>query len=200
MMDYRLNSNGRIDFTTEISQRRYKQNDSQGKEVGYRLLVWLLENQPEIFKKYFGDFTTITFEIIEKKGYGDIIIIVDGIKYDCEIECRSEKDFLGNFYQTGVYKQGINVPLKHNLENANGIFISLNRAEVEECLSNKNDLYILPKAFIIIPTEIIAASNKNKAPLKNGEIDPKNPDDKYGVPHRKSQKYGYDGKKFTVYN
>ena len=92
-MDYRLNSNGRIDFTTEISQRRYKQNDSQGKEVGYRLLVWLLENQPEIFKKYFGDFTTITFEIIEKKGYGDIIIIVDGIKYDCEIECRSEKRF-----------------------------------------------------------------------------------------------------------
>jgi len=186
------NSNGRLKF----SQQRYDKNDPQGKEVAFRLLNWILDNQPDFFKKYFGNYSKIEFKIIENFSYGDILIIVDGKSFQCEVECRKDSNFKGNFKGNGSYADGVNIPLKEGIENSNGIYLILNKEEVLDCIQSMH----LPTGFIIINTDDIKASNIKSAPLKNGEVDPDNCDNKYKVPHSKTRKYGFNGQEFMVYN
>ncbi len=186
-----VQANGRRDFDRE----EYRKFDEAGKKFALALLSWLKENQPDLLESLFGKYNNIVFEIVETKQYGDIIIIADGYKHLCEIEARREGHFKGNFYKTGTYQSGINIPQKQNIKNSNGIFLSLNGDDAINFLTSN----IIPDSFIIIKTEDILNCNILPPQTRNGEVDPKNNDDKYKVPHNKAMKFAWDGEKYARY-
>jgi hypothetical protein len=186
-----VQANGRRHFDKE----EYKSFDEAGKKFACALLFWLKDNQPEILKTLFGNYKNITFETVENKQYGDIHIIADSYKNLCEIEARREEHFKGNFYKTGTYQSGINIPQKQNIKNSNGIFLSLNGDDAIDFLTSNT----IPDSFIIIKTEDILECNILPPQTRNGEIDPKNNDDKYKVPHSKAMKFAWDGEKYARY-
>lgn len=186
-----VQENGRRSFDKE----EYKKFDGPGKKFAYALLFWLKDNQPSILESLFGKYENIIFEIVENKQYGDINIIPDGFKHLCEVEARREEHFKGNFFKTGTYQSGINIPQKQNIKNSNGIFLSLNGDDAISFLTTN----IIPDSFIIIKTEDILQCNILPAQSRNGVVDPKNNDDKYKVPHHKAMKFAWDGEKYARY-
>lgn len=192
--NFNTNSNGRKNY----SQKLYKENDAIGKKTALGLLVFLLENQPDFFENLFGKFNNIRFEIVENFSFGDIHIFVDEKKFECEVEVRSAANYEGNWLAKGIYESGLNIPLKPNIENSNGIYIALNKQEAIEYDKTSH----LPMSFIMVKTDIIKTAEIVEPPTRNGVvIDMKNnPDSKYKIPHDKTYKYGYSDARYSVYN
>ena len=189
-----VQANGRRDFDRED----YDKYDGPGKNFAYHLLKWLEKFQPELLKTLFGNYRNIEFKIVERKSYGDILVVTDGFIQLCEVEARPDHHFKGNFYELGTYKTGINVPQKDNIKTSNGIFLSINGDDAINFMNATSDETI-PDSFIIIKTTNIVQCPLEPPQTKDGLIDKKNNDYKYKVPHSMAIKFGWDSEKYAEF-